>query len=350
VLREVRVLAAVQMRGEGRGVREEEEEERKRREEERKKKEERSVAVREWERERRERGEEVRRARAERLRIVKSKESCEESVLPKTKRTADPENDGEVEVKRRRILLDGDSDLSDIQPPELTDRVDNTETVPSHPPFNDAGRRLVKAKKESSSVSGEADTTPDLTPPPDLKKRSAPIADDCGPPSPKRIRLTSEPHNRVDGPGDFKAESIITSSVSSSSTLPCPSRNSSLATPPTSPPRASVSTEGAKQETKKVRFSAEVGVREYDVVSPVVSSAGSQGESDSAEEEESEEESENESDDGLAALIEDGLSVLEEEDDHEHEHEGEGEGEGGVGAGQDREEEEDDGLDYLFEE
>jgi hypothetical protein len=321
VLREVRVLAAVQMRGweaerrrdEGESKRDEEE--RKRGEEERKK------AVLEWERVRRERGEEMRRARAEQLRKARE----EMVVTSGTKRLAEAEDGEEVAVKRPRMSLDA-------LDARATNRQGRTEAFSSPLPRNSVRGEFVETEEKIVPIAERADIAPGSASTSASQKRSAPTSDEVGPPSPKRVKLTSEAYMCVGGVDNTKAKSTVAPSVSSSTSTPIPSSPAPLlyaptpATPPTSPPPSFDATGVTIKEAKKVRFNTETDVKEYEVVSPVVTPVVSQGESDSSEEEEGTyEDSDEESDDGLAALIEQELAALEAEDDDSSEGDDSGE-------------------------
>jgi hypothetical protein len=311
VLREVRVLAAVQMRGweaerrrhEGESKRDEEG--RKRGEEERKK------AVLEWERVRRERGEEMRRARAEQLRKARE----EMVVTSGTKRLAEAEDGEEVAVKRPRMSLDA-------LDARATNRQGRTEAFSSPLPCNSVRGEFVETEEKIVPIAERADIALGSASISASQKRSVPTSDEVVPPSPKRVKLTSEAYMCVGGVDNTKAKSTVAPSVSSSTSTPIPSSPAPLlyaptpATPPTSPPPSIATTCVTIKEAKKVRFNTEADVKEYEVVSPVVTPVVSQGESDSSEEEEGTyEDSDEESDDGLAALIEQELAALEAEDD-----------------------------------
>jgi hypothetical protein len=335
VLREVRILAAVQMRG-WEAERRRNEGESKRDEEGRKRSEEvRRKSVLKWERERRERGEETRRASAEQLRKAR-----EELVLTSgTKRPAGAEDGEKVAVKRQRMSLDA-------LDARATNRQVRAEAVSSPPPRNSARGEFVETEEKSAPTAERADIAPGSASTSTSQKRSAPTSDEVGPPSPKRVRLTSEAHTCVGAIDNTKAKSTVAPPVSSSSSAPPPSSPAPLlyastpATPPTTPP-PSLATTGVKvEETKKVRFNTEVDVKEYAVVSPVVTPVVSQGESDSSEEEK-DEDSDEESDDGLAALIEQELAALEAEDDSSY---------GDGGENDDDEDDDDNGLAALIEE
>jgi hypothetical protein len=345
VLREVRILAAVQMRG-LEAERRKNEGESKRDEEERKK------ALLEWERVRRERGEEMRRARAEQLRKAREK-----LVLTSgTKRPAEIERGEEAAVKRPRMSLDA----LDAQ---ATSRQGRTEAF-SSPLLRNSGRgEFVETEEKIVPIAERADIAPGSASTSASQKRSAPTSDEVGPPSPKRVKLASEAYMCVGGVDNTKAKSTVAPFVSSSTYIPTPSSPAPLvhaptpATPLTSPPPSLATTGVTIKEAKKVRFNTETDVKEYEVVSTVVTPVVSQGENDgSGEEEETDEDSDDESDDGLAALIEQELAALEAEDDDSSD--------GDDGGGEDEEEiveaqpkydgededDDDDGLAALIEE
>jgi hypothetical protein len=311
VLREVRVLAVVQTRaweaerGRDEGESKRDEEERKRGEEERKK------AVLEWERERRGRGKEMRRARAAQLRMARE----EMVVTSGTKRLVEAEDGEQVAVKRPRMSLDA-------LDARATSRQGRAEAVSSPLPHNNARGEFVETEEKTVPIVERADIAPGSASTSASQKRSAPTSNEVGPPSPKRVKLTSEAYMRVGGVDNNKAKSTVAPYVSSFTSTPPPSSPAPLphaptpATSPTSPPPSLVTTGVTIKETKKVRFNTETDVKEYEVVSPVVTPVVSQGESDSSEEdEETDEDSDEESDDGLAALIEQELAALEAEDD-----------------------------------
>jgi hypothetical protein len=246
-------------------------------------------------------GEEMRRARAAQLRMTR-----EEVVgMCGTKRPAEAEGGEEVTVKRPRMSLDA-------LDARATSRQDRAEAFSSPLPRNSAHGEFVEAEEKTVPVAERADIAPGSASTSASQKRSAPTSDEVGPPSPKRVKLTSEAHACVGGVDNTKAKSTVAPPVSSFTSTPIPSSLAPTpATPPTSPPSPIATTGVTIKETKKVRFNTETDVKEYDVVNTVVS----QGESDiSEEEEETYEDSDEESDDGLAALIEQELAALEAED------------------------------------
>jgi hypothetical protein len=248
-------------------------------------------------------------------------------------------------VKRPRMSLDA-------LDARATNRQVRAEAVSSPPPRNSARGEFVETEEKSALTAERADIAPGSASTSASQKRSAPTSDEVGPPSPKRVKLTSEAHTCVGAIDNTKAKSTVAPPVSSSSSAPPPSSQAPLlyastpATPPTTAP-PSLATTGVKvEETKKVRFKTEVDVKEYVVVSPVVTPEVSQGESDNSEEEEEEkdEDSDEESEDGSAALIEQELAALEAEDDDSSD------GDGGENDDDENDDDEDDGLAALIKE
>jgi hypothetical protein len=309
--------------------------------------------VLEWERERRERGEEMRRARAEQL-----KKAREEMVVTSgTKRPVEAEDGEEVAVKRPRMSLDA-------LDARATSRQGRVEAFSGPLPRNSARGGFVETEEKTVPIAERADIAPGSASTSASQKRSAPTSDEVGPPSPKRVKLTSEAYMCVGGVDNTKVKSAVAPSFSSSTSTPIPSSPVPLphtptpATPSTSPLPSLATTGLTIKETKKVRFNTEIDVKEYSVVSPVVTPVVSQGESDSSEEEEeTDEDSDAESDDCLAALIEQELAALEAEDDDSSDGDESGgeDGEEIVEAqpkydGDDEDDDDDDGLAALIEE